>query len=83
MSKTVRVRIAVVLTNAGEYSAFGCSGRDDKFTSEIAFDNMDSVGTNEQLHFIEADIPIPDPTTISGVLADPASGGGSVVPQCG
>jgi hypothetical protein len=29
---------------------------------------MDSVGTNEQLHFIEADIPIPDPTTIEGTV---------------
>jgi hypothetical protein len=77
MSKTVRVRIAVCVDDKGAWSAFGCNDRDDKYRSEVARDNHcpDHHITSEQLHFVEADIPLPEPATVEGSVTGQGGGG--------
>lgn len=63
--KTVRVRIAVVVAVDGRWSAYGDSeyGDEDCATSaEVGFEGSQST------HFIEADVPIPQPQTIEGTV---------------
>ncbi|MCB9748460.1 MAG: hypothetical protein H6713_00495 [Myxococcales bacterium] len=74
--KTVRVRIAVVVDERGNYNACGWTDAEDPV--RWARDGMerDPQGSRVQLvHFVEADVPVPQrPQTIaiSGVVK-PAS----------
>lgn len=68
--KTVRVRIAVVVDEKGGYNAVGFQDSDgfvwsDKEILQTAQDAFDPQG-NEAVHFIEADVPLPEPQTIEG-----------------
>ena len=68
--KTVRVRIAVVVDEKGGYNAVGWKGSDgfvwsDKELVKTAQDAFQSEG-NEAVHFIEADVALPEPQTIEG-----------------
>ena len=59
--KTVRVRIAVVVDERGNYNACGWTGAEDPV--RWARDGMtrDPDGSRVELvHFVEADIPVPD-----------------------
>jgi len=73
---TKRVRIAVVMNEHGVWSSMGFSGkegpRSDEDLSNMAFDCHDEGGTMV-LHFVEADIPVPLPTTIQGEISAPKS----------
>jgi hypothetical protein len=82
---TVRVRIAVVVDDKGGWNAAGwnSAGPQDDIGAARDGHNPDHEIVSERVHFVEADIPIPEPTTIEGTVTGPASGGGSVVPQCG
>lgn len=64
MSKTVRVRIAVAVCPNGEWQARGDSTHTDEESKDIIY--MCDLPTGETWHFIEADIPLPEPQTIEG-----------------
>ncbi|MCA9691291.1 MAG: hypothetical protein R3A51_16805 [Nannocystaceae bacterium] len=70
--KTVRVRIAVVVDERGQYNACGWSGADDPV--RWARDGMDrdaGVTRAELVHIVEAEVPIPQAPlalTIRGVV---------------
>ncbi len=64
--RTVRVRIAVVVNELGAWSASGGSGCTDDTAKDFALDGM--VDGQEHFHFVEADVPLPDTTTIEGQL---------------
>jgi hypothetical protein len=70
MSKTVRVRIAVVVDNNGDYGAFGASRQTDNdllsFANEIIFGEQTGLWDAQVQHWCEVDIPIPEPQTIEG-----------------
>ncbi len=65
--KTVRVRVAVSLGYHGEwcYGAIGWSDMTDSVAIDQAVDVGD-VANVRAVHFIEADIPIPEPTVVEG-----------------
>lgn len=62
--KTVRVRIAVAVNERGEWHAFGGDFEDDWAMDEAVANVSEDVRVAE--HFIEADVPIPEPSTIEG-----------------
>lgn len=62
---TVRVRIAVAVTPCGKWVAYGnVHDRDDATRKEGLF--LDDLPEGEQVHFVEADVPIPERKTIEG-----------------
>lgn len=62
--KTVRVRIAVAIGDDGQWNCCGWRGCADEDARGIASDTLES----EQfvIHWVEADIPVPQPQTIEG-----------------
>lgn len=70
--KTVRVRVAVAVgMELGEhvYGTAGWSGGSDKDMVNEALDAADLEHRSESVvHFIEADIPIPEPQTIEATV---------------
>lgn len=67
--KTVRVRIAVAVTPAGQWNSCGFSRssgerEDDDELMGLAIDPLDDTG--EARYFVEADLPIPEPETVEG-----------------
>lgn len=68
-SKTMRVRIAVVMGEDGRWIADGRSGHTDKqLRSEISGYAIDWVKAGHVV-FIEADVPLPTTLTVPGRLA--------------
>lgn len=65
MANTVRVRIAVAVDADAEWSAAGAAGANDSDTVIEAAYNLPK-GLAAGVHWVEADIPIPEPTTIEG-----------------
>ncbi|HYE70361.1 MAG TPA: hypothetical protein VD932_02435 [Aquabacterium sp.] len=72
--KTVRVRIAVAVNERGYWSSCGCGAPEDKpstardrIMAEAALDELPSEG-GENVVFIEADVPVPEPKTIEGTV---------------
>lgn len=61
--KTVRVRIAVSVDPDGVWNSCGWSEGSDADKSGLAFEEQAYGGA---LHWVEADVPIPEPTTIEG-----------------
>ncbi len=58
--KTIRVRIAVCVAADGSWSSCGWSGdRGKQDDSELASNACDIMPSNAAVHFIEADIPLP------------------------
>jgi hypothetical protein len=69
--KTVRVRIAVGVTAKGTWSAVGWGGpgnqRNDEELAGIAREGL-ADGTNEAVHFVEVDVPLPMSQVLEGEL---------------
>ena len=64
--KTVRVRIAVVVDARRCWEARGSDGNSDAGSASSA--TCDNHGGS--LHFVEADIPIPQPQTVEGEVVE-------------
>lgn len=68
--KTVRVRIAVAIDKNGIWNCAGWKQTDkiisDDYISAAAIDGIDSAEVI--VHFVEADIPIPESETIEGEI---------------
>lgn len=62
--KTVRVRIAVAVDADGKWCSAGWVDSDDSL-EQTALDGLDSARPTV-VHFIEADVPMPEPTTVEG-----------------
>lgn len=59
---TVRVRIAVVIDDRGRYNACGWSGAEEPARwARDGLDRGDGAAQVEEVHFIEAEIPLPAP----------------------
>ncbi|MCB9703680.1 MAG: hypothetical protein H6711_17425 [Myxococcales bacterium] len=59
---TVRVRVAVVIDDKGRYNACGWSGADDPVRwARDGLDRSRGDALVEQVHFIEAEVPLPLP----------------------
>ena len=70
-SKTVRVRIAVVVTRDGEWVAEGWDGDEEQeeFMLDNAFEHLAARDVNEddvRVSFVEADVPLPATVTVEG-----------------
>lgn len=65
MSKTVRVRIAVVVDPSGCWGSCGGSGVDDDSAVMFA---RESVEPGEARYFLEADLEIPDAKAIAATV---------------
>ena len=70
-SQSVRVRIAVVVNDKGQYTAFGANGCDDEDALHSATDCADWLdeGSRERTYFVEATLALPTrdkPTTVEG-----------------
>lgn len=70
-TKTMRVRIAVAVTEDERYNAIGWSdGRpDDDELAALAREAIEPMGLCEVVHFVEADVPVPGIPTIKGKVA--------------
>lgn len=69
--KTVRVRIAVVVTDEGAWSCAGWSGpqgerEPDKDIADCARDSTMMEVDSCNLHWVEADVPMPEMQTVKG-----------------
>ena len=62
---TVRVRIAVAVTPNKNWHAAGCCGTNDVVASDWATSRFPSA-LNQVVHWIEADVPIPQTQTVEG-----------------
>lgn len=78
--KTVRVKIAVAVNTNGNWAANGFGGDNSKSKSSldimksIARESLDYDSTPEMVvHWIEADVPIPESQTIQGDLSNGSS----------
>lgn len=65
--KTVRVRIAVAVTESGDWSACGGKGMLDEDCRSAALDGLGD-GDIDSVHWIVADVPIPESTQIEGTV---------------
>lgn len=61
--KTIKVRVAVVVNQDGDWKAHSLSGQTDYFNRKLLGDLM-AVGF--ELVWIEAEVPLPEPTVIQG-----------------
>lgn len=62
MTKTVRVRVAVAVCSTGEWFASGYSGWND--VEAMADAERDVRRLDVRTHWLEADLPIPEPQVI-------------------
>ena len=67
-SKTVRVRIAVVVASDGEWNSCGWSGAESD--GEMVGIVLDCLGEDGQIRWVEADIPLPSEPTVIGEVVD-------------
>ena len=56
---TVRVRIAVAINADGQWGAAGWSQAEDESKLRVAMQNLNCAEDHDMLHWIEADVPIP------------------------
>lgn len=66
---TIRVRIALAIDSDGDWAAYGVRGyADESMLEEAGY----SVCEPQTLHWIECDVPVPDPvpTTIQGAIVE-------------
>lgn len=61
--KYKRVRAAVAINGKGQYDI---SGWTDASNADLEMTVLEDFGGQPQVHFIEADVPIPAPQTIQG-----------------
>lgn len=62
MSNTVRVRIAVAFDDKGKWSSWG----EERFGDSLSLVELGGDGFNRNIHYVEADIPLPESKTIEG-----------------
>lgn len=67
--RTVRVRIAVVVNEDGNWSSAGYPEMTEADRNEV-FNHL-TDGLIRQLHFLEAVVPLPSPATLSAQLVEP------------
>ena len=67
MAEQKRVRILVAIDAKGEWSATGFHRWDDAEAMDCIF--IDDLGVHLSYHWIEADVPIPEPSTIEGEVS--------------
>lgn len=72
--KTVKVKIAVAVDETGGWCAFGRGGWTEDETKSDAVEFLRSRGWSCVLHWIEADVPIPEPETIQGIALTTGKG---------
>lgn len=70
--KTVRVRIAVMVTELGEYEAVAWSDSKDSDMVESISERFLEWAEGQQIavHYVEADVPLPVAQTIEGVVEE-------------
>ena len=62
----MKIRIAVAINDRGEWNACGYHKWDDKEAIDVAQQGLDEPADNEQIVFVEVDIPIPQSITVQG-----------------
>lgn len=65
MAETKRVRIAVAIDEKGNFTVSGWNGATDDHMRASVIDFFEPDGS-EVVHFIEADVPLPESITIEG-----------------
>lgn len=84
MDSRIKVRIAVALDERGVWCAYGCStgsGRQasDEAMEQSVTDMLDTSRGRCGVHYVEAELPVPEPVTVVGtVVAKPPVGGEEV-----
>lgn len=70
MSKTVKVRIAVVVGNKGEWNSYGWykDGSDDIEKMNMAIEGAEFDG--ERRFWLEADLPLPETPTVKAKVQE-------------
>lgn len=66
MSKSVKVRIAVYVTEGGRWNAAGWMGQDDDEAARFAHDELGSIEGSSHTVWVEADVPLPEARTVKG-----------------
>jgi hypothetical protein len=67
--KTVRVRICVVVDEAGRFTSAGWSEGSDASVKDVALDSFEPNG-RERITWVEADVPLPEAeATVAGEVA--------------
>lgn len=61
---TIKLRVAAIVTDKGEFYAFGASGYDDDTATKIASDNIEADGL-ESLYWLEIELPYPQAKTVT------------------
>jgi hypothetical protein len=67
--RTIRVRIVVQVNDRGQWCAAGYHGMTDKSQIEVVQDwytHEGPLATNEVIHFVEADVPVPVSLVVEG-----------------
>lgn len=62
----MKVRIALVINEHGQWSSGGHYKQTDEQAMSIAVEMLDEVGSAERQYFIEAEVPLPKAETIQG-----------------
>lgn len=63
--KTARVRIAIIIDSAGNFSVAGWKTAKDEDMVANANDFFEGSNGVEAVRFIEADVPLPDPESLT------------------
>lgn len=67
MSKTVKVRIAVVVANNGKWNAYAYSGaKSDKDNMDIALEGLEEDG--EARYWVTAELAVPEEVNVQGAV---------------
>ena len=70
----MKIRIAVAVNDRGSWNAIGWNSNKEGHESmlrSLALDGLDGdETTNEVVHFVEADVPIPSPLDVKGKICD-------------
>lgn len=70
--KTVRVRIAVVINNLGDWAATGWYKGKDKEVESTAIGSLNAGGVNEIMYWVECDVPVPESKALKGEVVGSA-----------
>lgn len=62
MKPTIRIRIAVAIDSGGEWNANGWGGKAQPYERDAMSMARECVGADAVEYWIEAELPIPDPT---------------------
>lgn len=71
--RTVRVRIALVVNEVGDWTGMGFPKMDRDYERDV-FHGLDG-GSVKELHYLEAEVPLPSPTTIHAEIVAPHPAG--------